>query len=126
MVSRSLITLTSKVTAPFSKTPHAATTSIATHSVSQKPTPLQKHVPLTGLFAVNKPRGLTSTTILDHLQHVCKRNQDHPLVKGVLEVDGSKRAKKRGLVKIGHGGTLDPLARGIVGKVSLSTLSGKM
>ncbi|KAF9134574.1 hypothetical protein BGX30_011901, partial [Mortierella sp. GBA39] len=62
----------------------------------------------------NKPTGITSTTILDHLQHVCKRNQSHPLVKGVLEVDGSKRAQKRGLVKIGHGGTLDPLARGIV------------
>ncbi|KAF8939201.1 hypothetical protein BGZ47_008269 [Haplosporangium gracile] len=66
------------------------------------------------LFAVNKPSGITSTTILDHLQHVCKRNQSHPLVRGVLEVDGSKRAQKRGLVKIGHGGTLDPLARGIV------------
>ena len=35
-----------------------------------------------------------------------------------MEVDGSKRAQKRGLVKIGHGGTLDPLARGIVGKHS--------
>ncbi|KAF9103615.1 hypothetical protein BGX29_003133 [Mortierella sp. GBA35] len=98
MVSRSLIALTSK---------------LLSGSATTTATAIQKHVPLTGLFAVNKPTGLTSTTILDHLQHVCRRNQDHPLVRGVLEVDGSKRAK-RGLVKIGHGGTLDPLARGIV------------
>ncbi|KAF9544939.1 hypothetical protein EC957_011564 [Mortierella hygrophila] len=95
--SRSLIALSSKLS--------------ITNATKPK-TP--KHVPLTGLFAVNKPTGITSTTILDRLQHVCKRNQSHPLVKGVLEVDGSKRAQKRGLVKIGHGGTLDPLARGIV------------
>ncbi|KAG0025275.1 hypothetical protein BGZ81_007287 [Podila clonocystis] len=69
--------------------------------------------PLTGIFAVSKPAGITSTTILDHLQHVCKLNRTHALVQGVLSLDGSKRAK-RGLVKIGHGGTLDPLARGIV------------
>ncbi|KAF9379527.1 hypothetical protein CPC16_010704 [Podila verticillata] len=69
--------------------------------------------PLTGIFAVSKPSGITSTTILDHLQHVCRLNKTHPLVQGVLSLDGSKRAK-RGLVKIGHGGTLDPLARGIV------------
>ncbi|KAG0334381.1 hypothetical protein BG000_008384 [Podila horticola] len=69
--------------------------------------------PLTGIFAVSKPTGITSTTILDHLQHVCKLNKTHPLVQGVLSLDGSKRAK-RGLVKIGHGGTLDPLARGVV------------
>ncbi|KAF9996694.1 hypothetical protein BGZ79_009588 [Entomortierella chlamydospora] len=66
------------------------------------------------VFAVNKPTDLTSTTIIDLLQHVCKKNRAHPLVKRVLELDGSKRAK-RGLVKIGHGGTLDPLARGVVG-----------
>lgn len=73
------------------------------------------HSALTGLFAVNKPANVTSTTILDYLQRVCKRNKDHPLVKRVLELDGSKRAR-RGYVKIGHGGTLDPLARGIVGE----------
>ncbi|KAF9575700.1 hypothetical protein EC968_001890 [Mortierella alpina] len=75
--------------------------------------PSHTHLALTGLFAVNKPANVTSTTILDYLQRVCKRNKDHPLVKKVLELDGSKRAR-RGLVKIGHGGTLDPLARGIV------------
>ncbi|KAK3836469.1 MAG: pseudouridine synthase [Linnemannia elongata] len=103
MVSRSLISLSLKLS--------TSSSSCITNTTKPK-TP--KHVPLTGLFAVNKPSGITSTTILDHLQHVCKRNQSHPLVKGVLEVDGSKRAQKRGLVKIGHGGTLDPLARGIV------------
>ncbi len=76
---------------------------------------------LTGLFAVNKPANVTSTTILDYLQHVCRRNRDHPLVRKVLELDGSKRAR-RGLVKIGHGGTLDPLARGIVGEHEAKSL----
>ncbi|KAF9184796.1 hypothetical protein BGZ51_002696 [Haplosporangium sp. Z 767] len=72
-----------------------------------------KHLPLTGLFAVNKPAGLTSTTILDYLQHVCKCSRTQPIVQQALKLDESKRAK-RGLMKIGHGGTLDPLARGVV------------
>ncbi|GJJ76292.1 tRNA pseudouridine55 synthase [Entomortierella parvispora] len=71
------------------------------------------YLPLTGLFAVNKPAEISSTTILDLIQYVCQRNKTHPLVKGALALDNSKRAK-RGLVKIGHGGTLDPLARGVV------------
>lgn len=69
---------------------------------------------LTGLLAVNKPAGVTSTTIVDLVQFVARRNQAHPLVQRVLELDGSKRAK-RGFIKVGHGGTLDPLARGVVG-----------
>ncbi|KAF9112326.1 hypothetical protein BGX27_003535 [Mortierella sp. AM989] len=88
-----------------------ATARVTTHSKSQSRS--HSHLPLTGLFAVNKPADLTSTTIIDHVQHVCQKNRAHPLVKRVLEMDGSKRAK-RGLVKLGHGGTLDPLARGIV------------
>ncbi|KAF9361606.1 hypothetical protein BGX26_001106 [Mortierella sp. AD094] len=84
---------------------------VAAHLKSQSRS--HSHLPLTGLFAVNKPTDLTSTTIIDLLQHVCKKNRAHPLVKRVLELDESKRAK-RGLVKIGHGGTLDPLARGVV------------
>ncbi|KAF9326029.1 hypothetical protein BG006_010516 [Podila minutissima] len=58
--------------------------------------------PLTGIFAVSKPTGITSTTILDHLQHVCRLNKTHSLVQGVLSLDGSKRAK-RGLVYIAEG-----------------------
>jgi len=80
-----------------------------------KPQTPPGHLPLTGLFAVNKPAGITSTTILDLIQYVCQRNKTNPLVKGALDLDNSKRAK-RGLVKIGHGGTLDPLARGVVGE----------
>ncbi|KAF9963408.1 hypothetical protein BGZ70_007443 [Mortierella alpina] len=88
-------------------------TQCAAHAASLVPSPT--HSALTGLFAVNKPANMTSTSILDYLQRVCKRNKEHHLVKRVLELDGSKRAR-RGLVKIGHGGTLDPLARGIVGE----------
>ncbi|KAG0260615.1 hypothetical protein BG011_001744 [Mortierella polycephala] len=85
----------------YSAIPNSTNTATGTHS------------PLTGLFAVNKPTGITSTTIVDYLQHVCKCNRTHPFVEQVLKLDESKRAK-RGLVKIGHGGTLDPLARGVV------------
>ncbi|KAF9903467.1 hypothetical protein EC991_003795 [Linnemannia zychae] len=99
---------------PMPKSTSAASSSTAASTSIPTAVNALNHVPLTGLFAVNKPTGITSTTILDHLQHICKRNQTHPLVKGVLAVDKSKRAVKRGLVKIGHGGTLDPLARGIV------------
>ncbi|KAK3816446.1 MAG: pseudouridine synthase [Benniella sp.] len=78
-----------------------------------QPQQLSAYSSLTGLFAVNKPAGVTSTTIVDLIQFVARRNQANPLVQRVLELDGSKRAK-RGLIKVGHGGTLDPLARGVV------------
>ncbi|KAF9133846.1 hypothetical protein BGW39_008757 [Mortierella sp. 14UC] len=111
MVSRSLIAWSSTLLKSTSTTSSSST---AASTIAVAAINALDHAPLTGLFAVNKPTGITSTTILDHLQHICKRNQTHPLVKGVLAVDKSKRALKRGLVKIGHGGTLDPLARGIV------------
>ncbi|KAG0319461.1 hypothetical protein BGZ99_005101 [Dissophora globulifera] len=85
---------------------NALSTSLPSHAIP--------HLPLTGVFAVNKPPGVTSTTVVDFLQHICQQKRAHPLVKSVLQLDNSKRAK-RGLVKIGHGGTLDPLARGVVG-----------
>lgn len=96
-------------------TPCSYSTKASTSLWPLEPQTPSGHLPLTGLFAVNKPAGISSTTILDLIQYVCQRNKTNPLVKGALELDNSKRAK-RGLVKIGHGGTLDPLARGVVGE----------
>ncbi|KAF9970694.1 hypothetical protein BGZ73_006558 [Actinomortierella ambigua] len=69
--------------------------------------------PLTGVFCVNKPQGILSTAIVDKVQHTCRSNLQHPYVRSVLSKSTSKRSSK-GFVKIGHGGTLDPLARGVV------------
>ncbi|RIA85690.1 pseudouridine synthase [Glomus cerebriforme] len=48
-----------------------------------------------GLFAINKPRGLSSVTILNEIKKLY-----------------GKQLKKR--LKLGHGGTLDPLASGVL------------
>ncbi|KAF9163161.1 hypothetical protein DFQ26_002878 [Actinomortierella ambigua] len=69
--------------------------------------------PLTGVFCVNKPQGILSTAIVDKVQHTCRSNLQHPYVRSVLSKSTTKRSSK-GFVKIGHGGTLDPLARGVV------------
>ncbi|CAH1763454.1 10686_t:CDS:2 [Entrophospora sp. SA101] len=59
---------------------------------------------LSGLFAINKPTGRTSTFYLNGI----KRN----FFKEEQKLD-STRNKKKG-IKIGHGGTLDPLASGVL------------
>ncbi|OUM65471.1 hypothetical protein PIROE2DRAFT_41647 [Piromyces sp. E2] len=60
---------------------------------------------LNGVFCVNKPIGLSSSDVVTILKH----KVTHQLISSNL-ID--KRKKKRNMIKIGHGGTLDPLASG--------------
>ncbi|CAG8473444.1 14_t:CDS:2 [Acaulospora colombiana] len=53
---------------------------------------------MNGLFAINKPRGRTSVDLLNALKKVL--------------CDNSGLSKKK--IKLGHGGTLDPLATGVL------------
>jgi tRNA pseudouridine55 synthase len=48
-----------------------------------------------GLFAINKPRGLSSVTILNKIKKLYNEQSKNKL-------------------KLGHGGTLDPLASGVL------------
>ncbi|KAH7913735.1 pseudouridine synthase [Hygrophoropsis aurantiaca] len=76
-------------------------------------------LPLSGLFAVAKPSGPTSMSVINDIKHLVGNSR--------LFVDGEKleerkskgKAFKRGkrardTVKIGQGGTLDPLADGVL------------
>ncbi|KAI5810965.1 trub family pseudouridylate synthase-containing protein [Peziza echinospora] len=76
---------------------------------------------LEGLFAVNKPPKISSAQALRNLQYIFRRS---PLFKETLKAerqrrmqDGSIRGRKKHRrvdVKIGHGGTLDPMATGVL------------
>ncbi|RJE20899.1 Pseudouridine synthase [Aspergillus sclerotialis] len=75
-----------------------------------------------GIFAVNKPQGVTSADVIRKL-----KEHFHPsaLFKPCMELDRKTKAKenykerrkrrmKQPELKMGHGGTLDPLASGVL------------
>ncbi|EEB08893.1 tRNA pseudouridine synthase [Schizosaccharomyces japonicus yFS275] len=71
-----------------------------------------------GLIAVNKPQGVTSAQCLNQLKAIIS---DSPLAKYFRSPAphpndrNRRRRKKHSLdIKIGHGGTLDPLASGVL------------
>ncbi|KIO26265.1 hypothetical protein M407DRAFT_24482 [Tulasnella calospora MUT 4182] len=77
-------------------------------------------IPLSGIFAVAKPSGMTSMAVVETIQ---KLFSDSPLFMEAeaLEKQRSKTGKKKiklqrkiGPVKVGQGGTLDPLADGVL------------
>ena len=59
--------------------------------------PLDPH----GFLAVYKPQDWTSNDVVQK-------------IRGVLEKEGRRRAGKKVSIKVGHGGTLDPLATGVL------------
>ncbi|ORY86301.1 pseudouridine synthase [Protomyces lactucae-debilis] len=75
---------------------------------------------MSGLFAVNKPTGISSAGLLHDIQHVLSRS---PLFAADLDAQaqrsaagnkGRKRPRFSHKIKMGHGGTLDPLASGVL------------
>ena len=75
---------------------------------------------MSGLFAVNKPTGISSAGLLHDIQHVLSRSA---LFTADLEAQaqrsaagnkGRKRPRFSHKIKMGHGGTLDPLASGVL------------
>lgn len=70
---------------------------------------------MNGLFAINKPSGISSAQLLNNLKRVLSKSAlfpEEPQPNG-----GHKRNWKRNRnagVKLGHGGTLDPLASGVL------------
>ncbi|KAH7889363.1 pseudouridine synthase [Phlebopus sp. FC_14] len=84
-------------------------------------------LPLSGLFAVSKPSGPTSMSVLEDVKQLVVKSRLF-VESGKLEkrVAGKGKSYKRGrdTVKIGQGGTLDPLADGVLGKITQHTLVG--
>eukprot|EP00562_Extubocellulus_spinifer_P026874 CAMPEP_0178657008 /NCGR_PEP_ID=MMETSP0698-20121128/25136_1 /TAXON_ID=265572 /ORGANISM="Extubocellulus spinifer, Strain CCMP396" /LENGTH=362 /DNA_ID=CAMNT_0020299117 /DNA_START=34 /DNA_END=1119 /DNA_ORIENTATION=- len=63
-----------------------------------------------GLFAVNKPLEWTSNDVVSYIRGILERDARS---RGAKVVKPGRRRKK-GVVKVGHGGTLDPLASGVL------------
>ncbi|KAL6238572.1 hypothetical protein BDW75DRAFT_237248 [Aspergillus navahoensis] len=75
-----------------------------------------------GVFAVHKPQGVTSADVIRKLQHHFNSSE---LFRPWLETERARRNRESNFqrkrrrsqrldVKIGHGGTLDPLATGVL------------
>lgn len=64
-----------------------------------------------GIFAVNKPLDWTSNNVVSYIRGILERDARNRGAKPVKV--GSRRNKNR-IVKVGHGGTLDPLATGVL------------
>lgn len=82
---------------------------------------------MNGIFAIEKPSGITSNQFMLKLQHALTKSQIFSKEiqrataerKEQYEQQTGKKASKRKLrkvskVKMGHGGTLDPLASGVL------------
>lgn len=81
--------------------------------------------PLSAIFAINKPTGIPSMTLLNTLQPLfsssllfkdpnAQSNNDNGGGKG--KGKGRRRKWRDEKVKMGQGGTLDPLADGVLGQ----------
>lgn len=77
------------------------------------------HLPMSGLFGLIKPSGPTSMSLLNDLQRLLSKSrlfEKNPAAEENAPKRKKKRSKKTGDVKLGQGGTLDPLADGVLGE----------
>jgi tRNA pseudouridine55 synthase len=77
-------------------------------------------LPISGLFGVAKPSGPTSMSIVNDLQQLIVRSRLFVSVEKLEKIKDKKIDRRRGklgreAVKVGQGGTLDPLADGVLG-----------
>ena len=82
-------------------------------------------LPVSGMFGVVKPSGPTSMKVLDDIKpllYASKLFMDEKKLESAGKDAGKGKGKKRGKwrkmnsdLKIGQGGTLDPLADGVLG-----------
>jgi len=85
-----------------------ATSNGAEQEQEQEP---QKQEPLyleEGLFAVNKPLGWTSQDVVGKLRQVLEKDA------GARGAPDRRTKRRKPWMKVGHGGTLDPLATGVL------------
>jgi tRNA pseudouridine55 synthase len=74
-------------------------------------------LPLSGLFALVKPSGRTSMSVINDLKNLLSSSRLFAEEgKAKANSNSGKRGKRnRDAVKMGQGGTLDPLADGVLG-----------
>lgn len=72
--------------------------------------------PVSALFAINKPSGPTSMSVINDIKILVGSSR---LFVDQKSLDARRPKRRRGkqtdAVKIGQGGTLDPLADGVLG-----------
>ena len=74
-------------------------------------------LPLSGLFAVSKPSGPTSMSVLEDIKQLVGNSRLFVDARKLENRTGNdSRKRRKDAVKIGQGGTLDPLADGVLGK----------
>ena len=64
-----------------------------------------------GLFAVNKPLEWTSQDVVSYIRGILERDAR---IRGAQPARVTDRRNKNRAVRVGHGGTLDPLATGVL------------
>ncbi|ANB11855.1 pseudouridine synthase PUS4 [Sugiyamaella lignohabitans] len=73
---------------------------------------------MNGVFAVNKPSGPTSHDIVHKIRDLFNKSSlfEADIKKVTSQYKGGKKSRRQRLppIKVGHGGTLDPLADGIL------------
>lgn len=78
-------------------------------------------LPVSGLFGIIKPSGPTSMSVIHDLQQLIGGSKLFVEAEKLEEAKNNKAIKRRGrkrpreAVKVGQGGTLDPLADGVLG-----------
>ncbi|KIJ69310.1 hypothetical protein HYDPIDRAFT_80481 [Hydnomerulius pinastri MD-312] len=76
-------------------------------------------LPLSGLFAVSKPSGPTSMSVVEDIKQLVGKSRLFVEAEKLEKLAGKGKSSNRGrrgkeAVKIGQGGTLDPLADGVL------------
>ncbi|KAG0171750.1 hypothetical protein DFQ30_000432 [Apophysomyces sp. BC1015] len=80
---------------------------------------------LNGVFAIYKPKGWTSRAATNKVQQfLSQKLMTSQSLENEMVNDPKVRIKRRDRIKIGHGGTLDPLAEGVLGKLDSHTVLG--
>ncbi|KAH9958304.1 pseudouridine synthase [Russula dissimulans] len=77
-------------------------------------TPVSLPLPLSGLFGIIKPSGPTSMHIVGELKKLVCNSRLFVDEEKLGKKAGKKKTRRRDDVKIGQGGTLDPLADGVL------------
>jgi tRNA pseudouridine55 synthase len=79
-------------------------------------------LPISGLFAVAKPSGPTSMAVVETIKQLVCQSRLFVEESKLAGKGGKKRKHKhRDMIKIGQGGTLDPLADGVLGVYGVFT-----
>lgn len=67
-----------------------------------------------GLFAVHKPLTWTSQDVVAYIRGLLIRDAKDRGADKAINSDRQQKRRKKPLMKVGHGGTLDPLASGVL------------